>query len=452
MPDHPLRGRLPDEVVAYLEDRDRALENYLDLLAGSAVSVTSVTEQVWAPEPHASRHATTGDDWVTPDLIGAATPADVDAVQDDLDDHVTDPADAHDASAIGFTPAGTIAATDVQAAIEEVAAEAGGGGGHTIKDEGTPMTARAGLNFTGAGVTVTDDAGNDETDVTIPWMRVRDEGSLVAARGSIDFQGSGVTVTDDAVFDRSIATIPGETLPLTLYDAKGDLIVGTGADTAQRLAIGANGTVPVADSAQTTGILWTPRRYAVVQDESSDLTARGKLSFQGAGVAATDDSGGDRTVVTIPGYSPPFTAAVLRLTKGGSAQALTSGTAASLTWNTTTENTGSWDLPSSSTFSPPADGLYLVTATVAFSSSGGTTVAHVTRRIVALRNATDATNLEPQASTPSIPAIGQDTNVMLLGVYSLLAAKDYDIRARHDAPNNTPAAEPNSTLSIVRVA
>jgi hypothetical protein len=41
--------------------------------------------------------------------------------------HIADTDDAHDASAISFTPAGTIAATDVQAAIEEVASEAGGG-------------------------------------------------------------------------------------------------------------------------------------------------------------------------------------------------------------------------------------------------------------------------------------------------------------------------------------
>lgn len=40
--------------------------------------------------------------------------------------HTGDTSDAHDASAISFNPAGTIAATDVQAAIEEVAAEASG--------------------------------------------------------------------------------------------------------------------------------------------------------------------------------------------------------------------------------------------------------------------------------------------------------------------------------------
>jgi len=41
-----------------------------------------------------------------------------------LSDHLADTSDAHDASAISFIPTGTIAASDVQAAIAEVAAEA----------------------------------------------------------------------------------------------------------------------------------------------------------------------------------------------------------------------------------------------------------------------------------------------------------------------------------------
>jgi hypothetical protein len=42
----------------------------------------------------------------------------------------------------------------------------------------------------------------------------------------------------------------------TAIDAKGDLIGGTGADTFSRLAVGANGTVLTADSAETTGLKW----------------------------------------------------------------------------------------------------------------------------------------------------------------------------------------------------
>ena len=45
---------------------------------------------------------------------------------------------------------------------------AGGSGGHVIKDEaGAGLTARTNLNFTGAGVEATDNAGTDSTDVTI---------------------------------------------------------------------------------------------------------------------------------------------------------------------------------------------------------------------------------------------------------------------------------------------
>ena len=44
----------------------------------------------------------------------------------------------------------------------------GSGGGHTIKDEGSALTQRTNLNFVGDGVTATDDAGDNETTVTIP--------------------------------------------------------------------------------------------------------------------------------------------------------------------------------------------------------------------------------------------------------------------------------------------
>ena len=42
----------------------------------------------------------------------------------------------------------------------------------------------------------------------------------------------------------------------TAIDAKGDLVVGTGADTFSRLAVGTNGYTLVADSAETTGLKW----------------------------------------------------------------------------------------------------------------------------------------------------------------------------------------------------
>jgi len=44
----------------------------------------------------------------------------------------------------------------------------------------------------------------------------------------------------------------------TIADAKGDLIVGTAADTVDRLAVGNNGETLVADSAATTGLRYSP--------------------------------------------------------------------------------------------------------------------------------------------------------------------------------------------------
>jgi hypothetical protein len=42
----------------------------------------------------------------------------------------------------------------------------------------------------------------------------------------------------------------------TAIDAKGDLVVGTGADTFSKLTVGANNTVLTADSAEATGLKW----------------------------------------------------------------------------------------------------------------------------------------------------------------------------------------------------
>jgi hypothetical protein len=61
--------------------------------------------------------------------------------------------------------------------------------------------------------------------------------------------------------------------PLLILDAKGDLITATAADTPARLAVGANGTVLTADSAQGTGLRWaTPSSGAVVQVVSASAS------------------------------------------------------------------------------------------------------------------------------------------------------------------------------------
>lgn len=59
----------------------------------------------------------------------------------------------------------------------------GGGGYLTIKDEGSSLTARTVLNFTGAGVTCTDNAGASRTDCSIPGT-INDLPTIYAAGSS----------------------------------------------------------------------------------------------------------------------------------------------------------------------------------------------------------------------------------------------------------------------------
>lgn len=42
----------------------------------------------------------------------------------------------------------------------------------------------------------------------------------------------------------------------TIWDAKGDLAAGTGADTASKLTVGSNDQVLLAASGQATGLIW----------------------------------------------------------------------------------------------------------------------------------------------------------------------------------------------------
>jgi hypothetical protein len=85
--------------------------------------------------------------------------------------------------------------------------------------------------------------------------------------------------------DGTWGSVSGDVATDAIWDAKGDLAVGTGANTAARLAVGTNGQALVADSAEATGVKWaTPAG-------GGDFMADGSVPMTGPLVATTIELG-----------------------------------------------------------------------------------------------------------------------------------------------------------------
>jgi hypothetical protein len=103
--------------VKTILDFDEAAQ---DAVGGIVQSSTTITAVYTDAGPSIVLH-------VTPGSLGTGALSFDPATQTELDAHTGDTSDAHDASAISVVPFGSIAATDVQAALEEIVSEGGGG-------------------------------------------------------------------------------------------------------------------------------------------------------------------------------------------------------------------------------------------------------------------------------------------------------------------------------------
>jgi len=108
-----------------------------------------------------------------------------------------------------------------------------------------------------------------DTDATLTysgsaWVAVGSSGDVTGVTA-----GTGITVTDPT------GPVPTVTNSMaTAIDAKGDLVVGTGADAFTRLAVGAtNGTVLTVDSAEATGLKYSKFIQAVRKSSDQTVTS-----------------------------------------------------------------------------------------------------------------------------------------------------------------------------------
>lgn len=86
-------------------------------------------------------------------------------------------------------------------------------------------------------------------------------------------------------------------IPATILDAKGDLIAATAADTASRLAVGSNGQVLTADSAEATGLKWTT-------PAAGGMTLLSTTSLSGSSTTVSiSGSGYIGLYITVTGFS-----------------------------------------------------------------------------------------------------------------------------------------------------
>ena len=98
---------------------------------------------------------------------------------------------------------------------------------------------------------------------------------------------TGITVSNGIAGTSLTGPVPALTLATT---AKGDLLAGTGSNTAQALAVGANDTVLTADSTAATGMKWAAAggggaNYSLLNAGGTALTGAATITVSGISAA-----------------------------------------------------------------------------------------------------------------------------------------------------------------------
>ena len=138
---------------------------------------------------------------------------------------------------------------------------------------------------------------------------VKDGASAIRTLGNgidtsfVDLKGgtTGQVLSKNSNTDLDFAWVSDATgIPATIFDAKGDIIAATAADTASRLAVGTNGQVLTADSSTATGLKWAT---AASSSPNWSLLNSGGTTLSGASTTVSGISGVNQILIILENAS-----------------------------------------------------------------------------------------------------------------------------------------------------
>jgi len=226
--------------------------------------------------------------------------------------HTGDASDAHDASAISILDAANdFTATDVEGALAELQADneahVAAADPHTgYRLESADHThastgAQAGTVDHGVLTGLTD----DDHPQYVKDSEFGAKGRILAGTGSGTFDDLPVGTNGDVLTADSGETMGvkwaaaaggGAVATDAIWDAKGDVAGGTGANTAARLAVGGNGAILEAASGETTGLKWSRTLRGKIQGSDGAV-------LQGTGFTCARNATGDYTITITSAFA-----------------------------------------------------------------------------------------------------------------------------------------------------